>query len=243
MLKKTRGVVLHSIKYGDSSLIIHLYTLDSGRRSFIIKGVRTRKSRYKTNLFSVLNILQVEYYDKEGKDLIIIKEASRAKVFNSIPFNMSKSSQTLFIAEFLNRCLIEQSPDKATYEFLENAIEYFDLMKNDYASFHLSFLLKFTRYLGILPLFEENEEKMSYNTIKGNFNNSLPAHFQFIEKEKARMLHRLFTEDFEKGSKIPLSREKRNILLNEILKFYSLNGFKVDSLNTVKVLKELFSEE
>ncbi len=240
MLQKTRGVVLNSLKYGDSSLIIHFYTLDSGRRSFIVKGARSKKSKFKVNLFSVLNILNLEYYDKEGKDLITLKEVSRSKVFNSIPFDLSKSSQVMFIAEVLNKCLVEQSPDRATFEFLENSLEYFDLMNKNYASFHLSFLMKLTRYLGILPSTQKKEDILSFDLIEGNFSKNIPEHFQFIEKEKADLLFKLFTSDFKKGSQIPLNKEKRNTLLEDILKFYSLNGYRMDKLKSLSVLKELF---
>jgi DNA repair protein RecO (recombination protein O) len=242
MLEKTRGIVLHHIKYGDSSLICHFYTLDSGRRSFIMKGVRSKKSKFKPNLFSVLNILNLEYYNKEGKELLVLKEVNRAKVFHSIPFDLKKSAQAMLMAEVLDKCLVEQAPDTATFEYLKHSIEYFDLMKSNYFNFHLSFLMKLTRYLGILPSLPKENRILSLYMLEGQFSNIIPDHFQYVGATQAELLYQLFTHDFDTTSRLSLNRKERNSLLDDILKFYTLNGYKMDKLNSMLVLKDIFSE-
>ena len=42
---KGRGVVLHTLKYGDSSMIVYLLTDVGGRRSYMVQGVRSRTGR------------------------------------------------------------------------------------------------------------------------------------------------------------------------------------------------------
>ena len=42
---KGRGVVLHSLKYGDSSLVVYLLTDVGGRRSYMVQGVRSQIGR------------------------------------------------------------------------------------------------------------------------------------------------------------------------------------------------------
>ena len=36
---KTRAIVLQSIKYGDSSLVVKMFTEEEGLQSFMVKGV------------------------------------------------------------------------------------------------------------------------------------------------------------------------------------------------------------
>lgn len=241
MLQKTKGIVLHHIKYGDTSLITHIYTREFGRHSFLVKGARSKRSRLKSNLFQLLNILDIEFYYKESADLFLVKEVSRSISLNNFPYDVKKSSQAIFLAEVLYRCLMEQASDPGLYDFLENSIEYFDLMKEESSNFHLAFLMKLTRYLGILPSIEKNEEINSLDIIEGKFTRSIPLHFQYINRENARVLFQLFSSNIKESSTINLSRSNRNILLQDIIRFYSANGYRIDNLNSLPVLKELFS--
>ena len=52
MLQKTRGIVLRTLKYKDSSLIADVYTEVSGRTSFLLPVSRSRKAPVKTALCS-----------------------------------------------------------------------------------------------------------------------------------------------------------------------------------------------
>ena len=58
-LAKTNGIVLHQIKYGDSSIIVRIYTEEFGMQSYLIRGVKSKKSKIKSNLFQVGNILDM----------------------------------------------------------------------------------------------------------------------------------------------------------------------------------------
>ena len=40
---KARGVVLHTLKYGDSSMVVYLLTDVGGRRSYMVQGVRSSR--------------------------------------------------------------------------------------------------------------------------------------------------------------------------------------------------------
>ena len=48
MLHKTKGIVLGHVKYGESSLIIHVYTEKFGIQSYIENGVRKAKAKQKS---------------------------------------------------------------------------------------------------------------------------------------------------------------------------------------------------
>ncbi len=40
---KARGIVLHTIKYGDSSAIAYLFTDVLGRMSYMVQGIRSKQ--------------------------------------------------------------------------------------------------------------------------------------------------------------------------------------------------------
>jgi len=54
----SRAIVLHQIKYSETSLILKIYTEKEGLLSFIVKGVRGKKGKLRTAQFQILNLLE-----------------------------------------------------------------------------------------------------------------------------------------------------------------------------------------
>ena len=60
MLQKTKGIVLHTLKYNDTSIIVDMYTELSGRASFLVTVPRSRKAAVKSVLFQPLSFIELE---------------------------------------------------------------------------------------------------------------------------------------------------------------------------------------
>ena len=60
MLQKTLGIVLHTLKYKDTSLIADIYTEVAGRASFMVSIPRSRKAAVKPVLFQPLALVELE---------------------------------------------------------------------------------------------------------------------------------------------------------------------------------------
>ena len=56
---KTRAIVLQSIKYGDSSLVVKMLTEKLGIQSYMVKGVFGKKSKMKAALFQNMTLLEI----------------------------------------------------------------------------------------------------------------------------------------------------------------------------------------
>ena len=54
---KIQGVVLQSIRYGDTSLIVKVFTRQYGLRSYMVKGAFNRGSSLRAALFQNLNFI------------------------------------------------------------------------------------------------------------------------------------------------------------------------------------------
>ncbi|NTW99752.1 MAG: DNA repair protein RecO, partial [Geobacteraceae bacterium] len=72
----TRGIVLHSMDYSETSIIVRVYTEQLGLQSYIVKGVRKKGARLKRNLFSPLSVLKLVANHKEGEGLRVLREAA-----------------------------------------------------------------------------------------------------------------------------------------------------------------------
>ncbi len=80
---KTEAVVLSKLNYGDSSLIVTLFTKEYGKLSAIIKGARNPKSKMGL-VIDPLNHLQIILYKKDTRELQIISSAEILTYFPKI---------------------------------------------------------------------------------------------------------------------------------------------------------------
>lgn len=240
MIEKSQGIVLQNYKYGDTSIISHIYTRKYGRRSFIFKGIRKQKSKQKFNLVQPLHLLELDFYYKEHKEILLVKEFNRAKILTDIPYNPLKTAQALVISEILSKCLQEEIQNEDLYLYLEHSIEYLDLREKNYSNFHLSFLLKFCKYLGIQPKVTTTESSKYFDLIEGKFVSEKPLHKQFSDEIHTNLLSRFFIENLKESSEIKINSKTRMKLLKIILNYYTIHNYKVDKLKSVDVLMDVF---
>ena len=100
MLEKTRGIILHQIKYTDSGIVAQIYTRKFGRQSFLIKGMRNRKAGKHNILFQPMFILDLEMYYKASREMQILKEFSVSFTPYDIYSNIKKSCVAIFLVKF-----------------------------------------------------------------------------------------------------------------------------------------------
>lgn len=239
MLEKTRGIVLHHIRYGETSIIAHIYTEARGRQSFLFKGIRSPKSKTRPNLLQPLFILNIESYYRETRELHLVKEASLYKTF-VFPYDYRKGAQALFISEILYKVLREESSNPDLFEFLVSSIEYFDLSEEGASNFHIFFLVKLMRFLGILPSQRESREAGYFDLKEGEYQSVIPDHSEYLEPFQTRFLQYLLHAGYPNLSRLRMNRHDRHLVIEQILKFYSLHVEGMEKLKSYSVLKEVF---
>ena len=80
---KGRGVVLHTLKYGDSSMVVYLLTDTGGRRSYMVQGVRSRNGRgSKLALFQPMFPVEFEGLESSRQQMHRFKEVRGGFVAN-----------------------------------------------------------------------------------------------------------------------------------------------------------------
>ena len=159
MIEKTRGIVLHQIKYTDSGTVVWFYTRNFGRQSFMIKGIRNRKSGKHNVFFQPMSILDMVIYYKESRGMQTIKEFSVSYAPSDIYFNVKKSSVAIFLGEVLASVLREETPNEELFDFIEKSVVYFDSCNDGYSNFHIAFLAGLSSYLGFEPGSEKERSR------------------------------------------------------------------------------------
>lgn len=240
MLVKTRGIVLSSIKYSESSIITKIYTEEFGMLSFMVRGVRKRKARISASFFQPFTILDLDINYKPKSNLQNIKELGLAQRTDSLHSDVRKSTLALFLAEVLHKSLEEEQQDQGLFEFLQLTIDFLDSMESSFGNFHLIFLLQLSKYLGFYPS-EGNSNQITYFNMEAGTFETNPYHDQFLNVELSNKLIDLMKLSYLERDLITLSSKLRSDLLDELIRYYQLHLPGMRRISSKDVLTGVFS--
>jgi len=241
MLQKTKGIVLHTLKYSDASMIVDMYTELSGRASFLVPASRSRKAAVKPVLFQPLSFVEFDADCRPGRTLCRIREAKCFYPFASIPCNPYKSSIALFLSEFLYRAVREEAENRPLFAYLQHSIIWLDECSEGFANFHLVFLMRLSRFLGLYPNLEDYREGDCFDLLNACFTSVRPVrHSFYIPPEEAGRIRRLMRMNYETMHLFGMNRAERAHCLSIINDYYRLHLPEFPALKSLDVLKELF---
>ena len=224
MLVTTRGIIFRFTKYRETSIIVNIYTEELGLNSFIVNGVRSAKGKYKIGYFEPLNLVELTAYHKPNRNIDRISEIKSAYPIHNIRQDIYKSSISMFLAEVLNKCILEQDKNRPLFTFLYNAILSLEISPAN-NSFHLQFLLKLTKHLGFGIHDPETFVNQSSNQ-------------QFYSNpETIGILQKLIESDLSDPPEI--SPEQRTNILNDIVHYYQTQ-MEIPPFKSLEVLRTIF---
>ena len=240
MISKTRGIVLHHIKYLESGIIVYMFTRDLGRQTFIIQGVRRKKATYKINMFQPLYILDLETYYKPGNEMHRIKEVKNYSPYVSISNNIYKSSIVLFLAEVLYKSLQTVESNHQLFDFITDSLLFLDKTQKGFSNFHLLFLLKLSHFLGFRPNLSGIKESKYFDLKEGILRPFPPDHPFYMGPPQSKILIDLSSLNYESLISYEISYPNKNIFLEHLLDYYQLHELNLTPIKSFKVLKEVF---
>ena len=241
MLHKTRGIVLRSTDYSDTSIIAKIYTEQFGIQSYLIKGAKRKKATVKSNLFQPLSLLELVVYKKERKQLQVLKEARAEIHFTSIPHEPAKTSIVFFLNEVLLKCLHEEENNPELFSFLHETIQTLDSSEKNFSNIHLIFLIRFSRHLGFFPQGNFSETNSFFDLREGKFISREPQHHDFLTKENSKLLGRLILSNFYSMENLILSVKERKNILDILLHYYELHLSNMGNISSHKVLEQIYA--
>ena len=239
MLIKTRGVIFRAIKYGESSLILEVYTEARGIRKYIVSGVRKARSRTPASLVQPMNLVDLVAYEREGKDLNRLKEVRPAYIYTKIPFDVFRGTIGLFMLEVARNAIREVEDNQALFDFLFDAFVFLDDTDGPIGNIHLHFLLELTAHLGFLPAGSFAQETPYFDLREGAFRAGFPGHPDYLDAPRAELMFRLLRADRQQLADISATRSERLGLLTDVLSFYRHHVEGMKEVNSLKVLREV----
>lgn len=243
MTHKTKGIILRTIKYGETSLVATVYTELFGLQTYMLKGVRkaTKKSSPKSNYFQPGAILAMEVYHNELKNIQFIKEYEWAHLFHRIFFDVVRNAVAMYIAELLLQCIKQPEPNPDIFFLVENSLLFTD-NANDTAAANMP--LYFTLQLALLSGFRllgtYNTRTPVLDLREGIFITAVPAHNDYLKEEEASVTSLIYTtENFDGLQETMLNKTMRRNLLNAYLLYLSFHIQDMGEIKTLMVLQQV----
>lgn len=241
MLVKTEAIVLHAIKFGESRLIVDMFTREVGRTSFAVPIPKTSKGRLKKQYFQPMTLLEVECDIRQRDQLQKLKDARLLAAYASIPFSPEKLALSLFTAEFLCHALRAEQQNEPLFVYLYDSMQWLDMIETGFANFHLTFLIRMSRFLGFYPNLDDYVRGCIFDLRTATFSLQVPTHRDFLQPDDAQRIHTLMRMDFPTMHLFRLSRQERNRITEVLLHYYQLHIPQFPELKSLDVLKELWA--
>lgn len=244
-LHKTKGIVLRSVKYGETSLIVTIFTELFGIQSYLVNGVRasTKKGAGKANLFQPAAILDLIVYQNELRNLQRIKEFKWSHLYRDIFTRITKNAIALFMVELLTKCLKQPEPNEDLFNFTEDAFLHLD-QSNDLvaANFALFFALHLPVFFGFRIDNGYTLQSPYLDLQEGVFVGDRPIHPHFLEEKQAAVTSELLrVRQPSELEEIKLNHDFRRNLLFAYEAYYAFHIQDFGKMKTLPVLKELLN--
>lgn len=241
MQVKTKGIVLHQVKYSDTASIVNIYTQQFGRMSFMVRGMNKKKSSLRSALFQPLSVVEIDFSHHPKMSIQYLKEIRIVRPFFDIPFNPAKGSLAMFLVEILHKALRHSERDEYLYDFLEKSVFDLDECEKGLGNFHLYFLLQLSNHLGFLPNTEEMELCRYFDLQNGIFIQNIPAHAQYLKNENVDDFKILMHLEWANLESLSLSKSRRSDLLNAMIQYYELHLPDFKTIHSLEVLHNLWN--
>lgn len=242
MLYKTSGIVLHTTKYSETSLIVKIISPDLGVKTYMVNGVRSKKAKFKANIFQPLALVDMVVSNNEKAGLQRISEISILYPYTDIPYNIIKSSIALFLNEILYKAIREEHhPDENMFEFIKNSLQLLDLKFDSCSNFHVFFMIQLSRYLGFFPEGQYSSSTPLFDIQEGRFTGKLPIHSYYLESSLSMLLNEFILAEYNTIQELKLDKQQRKQLLQALILFYQLHISSFSEINSLEVLEQVIS--
>ena len=242
---KTKGIVLKTVRYGETSIITGIFTELFGLQSYLINGVRitSKKGTGKANLLQPGAILDMVVYHNELRNLQRVKEFKWGYIYENIFFNVFRNAVALFMVELLQRSIRQPEPNPPLFNFIEDAFIHLDKTSDgSAANFALYFAINLSAFFGFRITDKYSSSKNILDLMEGRFVNERPDHLYYLENEYSRVISDLLkVMQPSELSQVKLNQETRRVLLHACETFYAMHIQDFGKMKTLPVLEAVLS--
>lgn len=240
MLTKTTAIVLHNIKYGDSKMIVDMFTRAHGRMSFVVSIPKSSKSKLRKQFFQPLSMLSLEYDYRPKVQLQKIRNVALFHPYSSLPFDIDKLTVGMFISEFLYHSLYGEQANEPMFDYIYDSLQWFDGSPSPTANFHLVFMMRLSRFLGFYPNLDDYVQGCVFDLRNGSFSSVAPLHSDYLSSAEASLMSLMMRMNYPTMHLFKFTRAQRNRLLDVIVQYYRLHIPGFPEMKSLDVLRNIY---
>ncbi len=234
MIVTTKGLVIRTVNYSESSVVATIYTSELGIRTYMIKGVRSSKKK-KGNIYQPMQFLDLIVTERGNKNMQYIKDAKPLFHYKQVPYDIRKTAIGLFMLELISITVKEMEPNEELYEFIQQEYENLDIVSGSFSDYHLQFMLSLSQLLGFFPYDNYTEQNHLFALQDGLFVALTDNYPNCISKEDSQLLHRLMNEPAA-----TFNKPERKQILQTLERYYQFHVAEFRSFKTPDVFEGIF---
>jgi DNA repair protein RecO (recombination protein O) len=172
---KSEAVVTRSLKLGETSKIVWLYTKDYGKVKAVAKGARTPKSKFGSSL-ELFTHSALVFYRKDRRDLQLLSQSDTLRHFPVLEKDVARFAFASACIELLDSMVMGEEPNPSLFRLLVEVLGCLEESSREgLKSVFWAFELKAAELLGYKPELsrcsrcgKENEEGLTrFAPLKG----------------------------------------------------------------------------
>ncbi len=237
---RSRGIVLHAIRYGDTQMIVDVFTEEAGVVSLLVAASHNNRNRTKAIAWQPLSWVELVWEPRPRASLQRPQSLTLWHPWRSLQTEPRKAAMVLYLSDVLYHALRREQENRALYEFLTQALTWFDESEQYFVNFHIVFLLHLTRFLGFLPNVEDWHEGDYFDLQSAIFTRTRPYHTYYLMPEEAALVPKFLRMGLRSMRAVGLNRTIRRRTLEIISEFYRLHIPEFPSSRSLAVLAEVF---
>lgn len=208
-------------------------------QGFLVQGAYRKKGAFQPSHFQHLNQLDMEVYYKPSRQLQKIKEIKINPVFQSIPFQIEKTSLAIFMAEVLNKTVREEEANNDLFDYLTQLIELLDKWEGRLANFPLFFLIKLSTFLGFYPRDNFSQDKPYFSLKEGHFQAKKPEEAYGVYPPDSQYLVSIIQANTESLGDLIIPQQTRQHLLDKLLDYFRLHLSEFSRVRSSSIIREV----
>jgi DNA repair protein RecO (recombination protein O) len=240
VIVSTRGIVIRTFNYRETSKIVEIFTESDGLVALIAKGYR--KQTKQLGILEPLNIVFVSFYKKKSQELHLLSKAETLSSYYKLLNSSEKLFVGLTILNFIKETQVLENPNEPLFRLTENCIVKLKEDKINPLIILVYFLVRLSQDLGLdaieklEPWKHKDFKYLTFNSTNGEFQADFS--FEKFPKISRKTVDLFFTIDgfeFENLDKIQIVSLKIQEIINFFAEYLSFYLSKVIKINTLDI--------
>ena len=245
MINNTHAIILRTVPFGETSLVVSAFTKAYGLQSYLVKGARStgKKGQSLRPYLQPGALLDLVVYHHEGTDhLQYIREMRWARVYSKVLTSVVHNAVATFMVELVTRCIRQSEPNPGLYTVIEQYLVLLDEAESPVvANLPLHFALYLAGELGFRPENNFSEDEPYFDLAAGRFTSHYTNPANTIEGENARLLHQLLdVAPPVTLYRIKMNRMQRREIMSSLGVFFGIHAAGFGHLRSLDVLEVVF---